>query len=60
MRLLGLIFVIGGWLVAIAGLFVTTSNSARFLFAVGGILVSLFGILRVLNQYYLSRAIWKK
>ncbi len=60
MRLLGLIFIVGGWAIAVAGLFVTTSNSARLLFAVGGILVSAFGILRVLNQYYLSRAIWKK
>ena len=60
MRLLGLLVIVGGWLIAMAGLFVTTSNSTRLLFAVGGILISIFGILGILNQYYLSRAIWKK
>ena len=60
MRLLGLLFIVGGWLIATAGLFVTTSNFARIWFAIGGILVSIYGILGILNQYYLSRAIWKK
>ncbi len=60
MRLLGLIFIVGGWLIAMAGLFVTTSNSARILFAVGGILVSAYGILGVLNKHYLNQVIWKK
>ncbi len=60
MRLTGLACVLGGWAIAVAGLFITTSNLGRILFASGGILVSLFGILGVLNRYYLGRAIWKK
>ena len=60
MRLTGLTCVLGGWAIAVAGLFITTSNFGRILFASGGILVSLFGILGVLNRYYLGRAIWKK
>jgi len=60
MRLTGLICIVGGWVIAVAGLFLMTSNSGRLLFASGGILVSVFGILGVLNRYYLGRAIWKK
>ncbi len=60
MRLTGLICIVGGWVIAVAGLFLMTSNSGRLLFASGGILVSVFGILGILNRYYLGRAIWKK
>ena len=60
MRLIGLAVVIGGWLIAVAGLFITSTNMGRMIFAVGGILVTLFGILGILNQYYLGRAIWKR
>ncbi len=60
MRLTGLICIVGGWVIAVAGLFLMTSNSGRLLFASGGILVSVFGVLGVLNRYYLGRAIWKK
>ncbi len=60
MRLGGLVLVVGGWVIAVAGLFITSSNFARALFASGGILVTIIGILGVLNSYYLARAIWKK
>ena len=60
MRLVGVGMVLAGWAIAVAGLFLTSTNLGRLLFASGGILVSLFGILGVLNQYYLARAIWKK
>ena len=60
MRLTGILIILGGWVIAVSGLFLTTANSGRLLFALGGIAVSAFGILGVLNQYYLSRAIWKK
>ena len=60
MRLVGLLIIVGGWLLAVSGLFLTSSNNGRLLFAVGGICVSLFGIFGILNQHYLARAIWKK
>ena len=60
MRLVGLILVVGGWALAVGGLLITSSNMGRALFASGGIVLSLIGILGVLNQYYLGRAIWKK
>ena len=60
MKLIGLAVVIGGWLLAVAGLFMTSSNTGRLIFAIAGIAVSVFGILGIINQYYLARAIWKK
>ncbi len=60
MRLLGIVCVLAGWVVALAGLFMTTSATARSVIACVGIAISLFGSLGVLNGYYLERAIWKR
>ena len=60
MRLVGLACIVGGWLVAVAGLFLTSSNVGRIMIACVGIAVSLYGSLGILNGYYLERAIWKK
>ncbi|MBI1871053.1 MAG: hypothetical protein HYS07_07670 [Chlamydiae bacterium] len=60
MRLIGILFVLGGWVLAMSGLFMTSSNAGRLIFACAGIAVSIFGILGILNRYYLARAIWKK
>ena len=60
MRLTGLVCIVGGWLIAVAGLFITSSNAGRAVAACIGIGLSLLGILGVLNKYYLERAIWKK
>ena len=60
MRLVGVALLVGGWAVAVAGLFLSSSNTVRLVIACAGIAVSLFGSLGVLNGYYLERAIWKK
>ena len=60
MRAIGIAMVLGGWVITIAGLLLTSSNMARGIAACVGISVSIFGILGVLNNYYLARAIWKK
>ncbi len=60
MRLIGVLCVLGGWALAVAGLFITSSTGGRMLIACLGIGVSLYGSLGVLNGYYLERAIWKK
>ena len=60
MRLLGIACVVGGWLLAVAGLFFTASNAGRIVIACAGIALSLYGSLGILNGYYLERAIWKK
>ncbi len=60
MRLLGVACTVGGWLLAVAGLLISSSVLVRGLFAVIGIAVCLYGSLGALNGYYLERAIWKK
>jgi hypothetical protein len=60
MRLLGIATILGGWAITIAGLLLTSSVLARGVMACIGIGVSVFGILGILNNYYLERAIWKK
>ena len=60
MRGIGIACTIGGWLLAVAGLLITSSTGGRLVFACLGIAVSLYGSLGVLNGYYLERAIWKQ
>ena len=60
MKLVGVLCTVGGWVLAVAGLFITSSNGGRALIACLGIAVSLYGSLGVLNGHYLERAIWKK
>jgi hypothetical protein len=60
MRLAGLALIIGGWVLAMSGLFISHSHMVQALFACAGIVVSVYGNLGVLNKYYLARAIWKK
>ena len=59
-RLIGVLCALGGWAVAVGGLLITASTTGRLIFACLGIAISLYGILGVLNGYYLERAIWKK
>ena len=60
MRILGLACALGGWLLALSGLLMTTSTVVRGVLACLGIALSLYGSLGVLNGYYLQRALWKK
>ncbi|MCZ7384345.1 MAG: hypothetical protein O8C63_06290 [Candidatus Methanoperedens sp.] len=60
MRVIGVVTVLGGWVITIAGLLLTSSDMVRGIAACVGIGVSIFGILGVLNKYYLERAIWKQ
>ena len=60
MRVIGLACTIGGWLLAVAGLLITSSTGGRIVIACLGITLALYGSLGVLNGYYVERAIWKK
>jgi len=60
MRLKGVLIVLGGWVITIGGLLLTASTAIRGIAACVGIGISIFGILGVLNKYYLERAIWKQ
>ena len=60
MRIVGILLALAGWLIPVASLSITQSVAARFAAAVLGIIISLVGILVVLNRAHLEHAIWKK
>jgi hypothetical protein len=60
MKLAGVLIAVLGWLLAVAGLLVTTSNGGRLAFCLVGIGVSLFAILSILNQAHQKEAVWKR
>jgi hypothetical protein len=60
MKLVGILLALVGWMVPVLALTQTQSLSARFIAAVLGIIVSLVGILVVLNGEHLKGAIWKR
>ena len=60
MRILGVLLALAGWLFPILALSMTQSTGARFGACLLGIIISLVGILRVLNGAHLADAIWKK
>ena len=60
MKLVGILLALAGWLVPVVALTITQSLMARFVLAVLGIIISLVGILVVLNKAHLEHAIWKK
>lgn len=59
MKLMGTLLVIAGWLVSLAAILVSQSNGVRLGLVSLGIVISVFGILGVLNPAYLKHAPWK-
>ena len=60
MRIVGVLLALAGWLLPVVALSFTQSLMARFAVAVLGIIISLVGILVVLNKAHMEHAIWKK
>jgi hypothetical protein len=60
MRILGILLALAGWLLPVVALSITQSTGARFGACVLGIIISLVGILGVLNSAHMAEAIWKK
>jgi hypothetical protein len=60
MKLAGVIVTLLGFLISVFSLGATSSVSGRMIMVLVGIVVSLVGIIGVLNRAYLSNAIWKK
>ncbi|MGH9352168.1 MAG: hypothetical protein ACRD2G_08425 [Terriglobia bacterium] len=60
MKLTGLLVTIFGWLVAVGGIVITGSLVGRFVFAVIGIAICIFGILGLLNTAHQKTAVWKQ
>jgi hypothetical protein len=59
MKLIGIVFVLAGWLIPIAGLPLTQSLTARFILTLVGIAITLAGIIGFLNKAHLKHAVWK-
>jgi hypothetical protein len=60
MAIAGLVVTLLGFIVAVASLGLTSSNTVRLSIVLVGIAISLGGILGVLNPAYQKNAIWKK
>jgi hypothetical protein len=59
MKLAGIVVILLGWIIAIMSL--TLGNTMMQLIVVlAGFIVSLFGIIGVLNRAHLAEAIWKQ
>jgi hypothetical protein len=59
MILIGILVTLSGFVISVLSL-ALSSNAARLLVVIFGLAVSLFGIIGVLNRFYLKNAIWKK
>jgi hypothetical protein len=60
MAFAGLVITILGFLVAVASLSLSASNMGRLVIVLVGIVISLVGILGVINPAYMKHAVWKK
>jgi len=60
MALAGLAVTLLGWLIAISSVGMMSSTSGRLVMVLVGIIVSLVGIMGVINPAYQKNAVWKK
>ncbi len=60
MLLPGIVLVVLGFAVSLLSLGTAANVGVRLAMVLAGIAMSLFGIIRVLNGYFLARAIWRK
>jgi hypothetical protein len=60
MAIVGIILTVAGWLLAVASLGITQSTGGRLGLVLVGIVISLVGILGVLNPAYTKNTVWKK
>ncbi|MEQ1907763.1 MAG: hypothetical protein ABMA15_03025 [Vicinamibacterales bacterium] len=60
MAFVGLIVTFVGFLIAVSSVGVMSGTGGRLVMVLAGIVVSLVGILGVLNPAYQKHAIWKK
>ena len=60
MKLFAIVIALLGWLVPVAGLALTASNSFRLALCLLGLGMCSFAILGMLNPAYVKHAIWKQ
>ena len=58
MKMMGFILLLGGWIIAVAGLLVTDSTGVRMVMALVGFGTAITGLLTV-NKGHMEHAIWK-
>jgi hypothetical protein len=58
MKIMGLMLLLGGWIIAVAGLLITDSTSVRMILALVGFGTAISGLM-TLNKGHLEHAIWK-
>jgi hypothetical protein len=58
MKLIGVILLLGGWIIAVAGLLITDSNGVRMVLALVGFGTTIAGLMTV-NKGYVEHAFWK-
>jgi hypothetical protein len=60
MAIVGLLVTLGGFGLAVASLGISSSVGARMGIVLVGLLISLVGIIGIINPAYQKNAIWKK
>ena len=60
MAYIGLLVTLGGFLLSLMSLSMSSSTGGRMTFVLAGIAVSLVGIIGLINPAYLKNAIWKR
>jgi hypothetical protein len=60
MAFAGIVVTLLGFLVAVSSVGVASGNGARLAMVLAGIIVSLVGILGMINPAYQQHAVWKK
>ena len=60
MALVGLVVTLAGWALAVASLGISSSTTGRLGMVIVGIVISLIGILGVINPAYQKNAVWRK
>jgi len=60
MALVGLVVTFAGFVLAAASVGITSSNTGRLGMVLVGIVLSLIGILGVINPAYQKNAVWRK
>ncbi len=60
MTLIGLLVTLLGFAIAVASLGVMDGTGGRMVMVIAGILISLFGILGLINREAMKHAIWRK
>jgi predicted phage tail protein len=60
MALVGLVITFVGFLLAVASVGIASSNGVRLVLVVVGIMISMGGILGVINPAYQKNAVWRR